>query len=325
MKLKSLAVFAAIPLMVLSASVHAQSDYPSKPITLIIPFPPGGVTDVVGREMAKNLALQLKQSVVVENKAGAGGNIGTLALARSKPDGYTLGIMTVSAMSIAPHITKNLGFNPKKDFTPITNVVNTDGAILAHVDMPFNTVPELVRFAKQNPGKVSYASVGNGSIPHLTAEMFSQQAGISMLHVPYRGAAPALQDLLANQINLSFETSLVGAVSNMAGGRLKIIAITGPKTSAAAPNVPTVAGSGYPGFSAQGWFGLFGPANMPARITEALSKASLDVLRDPEVLARFERLGVRPDPLTPGAFASFLDAEDKKWADVAKTLNLQLD
>lgn len=325
MKLTRLTLCAAISLMAFTAPTHAQTDYPSRPITIIVPFPPGGVTDVVGREIARNLAKHLKQTVVVENKAGAGGNIGTQALARSKADGYTLGIMTVSAMSIAPHITKNPGFNPKTDFTPITNVVNTDGAIVANVETPFNTVQELVRYAKQNPGKVNYASVGTGSIPHLTAEMFAQQAGVKLLHVPYRGAAPALQDLLANHINLSFETSLVSAVSNMSGGRLKIIAITGPQRSPAVPNVPTVAESGYPGFSAQGWFGLFGPANLPPKVTEALSKATLDTLRDPEVLARFERLGVRPDPRTPASFVTFLEGEDKKWAAVAKTLNLQLE
>jgi tripartite-type tricarboxylate transporter receptor subunit TctC len=263
--------------------------------------------------------------VVVENKAGAGGNIGTLALARSKPDGYTLGIMTVSAMSIAPHITKNLGFNPEKDFTPITNVVKTDGAILANSSTPFNTVKELVVYAKENPGKVSYASVGNGSIPHLTAEMFAQQAGVSLLHVPYKGAAPALQDLLANHINLSFETSLVSAVSNLSSGRLKIIAITGPQRSPAAPNVPTVAESGYPNFSAQGWFGLFGPANLPPAIEDALNKATTAALRDPEVISRFEKLGVLPDPQTQSSFISFLQVENKKWAAVAKTLNLQID
>ena len=325
MQLKRRTLCKAISLMALTAPAHAQTDYPARPITIIVPFPPGGVTDVVGREIAKNLARHLKQTVVVENKAGAGGNIGTQALARSKSDGYTLGIMTVSAMSIAPHITKNLGFDPKKDFTPITNVVNTDGAIVANTETPFNTVQELVRYARQNPGKVSYASVGAGSIPHLTAEMFAQQAGIKLLHVPYRGAAPALQDLLANHINLSFETSLVSALSNMSGDRLKIMAITGPQRSNSVPNVPTVAESGFPGFSAQGWFGLFGPANLPSKVTEALSRASLDTLRDPEVIARFERLGVRPDPRTPESFVTFLEGEEKKWAVVAKTLNLQLE
>jgi tripartite-type tricarboxylate transporter receptor subunit TctC len=325
MNLKGRSIFFFICLFGMTGAVFAQSDYPNKPITLIIPFPPGGVTDVVGREVAKNLTKYLKQPVVVENKAGAGGNIGTLALARSKPDGYTLGIMTVSAMSIAPHITKNLGFNPEKDFTPITNVVKTDGAILANSSTPFNTVKELVVYAKENPGKVSYASVGNGSIPHLTAEMFAQQAGVSLLHVPYKGAAPALQDLLANHINLSFETSLVSAVSNLSSGRLKIIAITGPQRSPAAPNVPTVAESGYPNFSAQGWFGLFGPANLPPAIEDALNKATTAALRDPEVISRFEKLGVLPDPQTQSSFISFLQVENKKWAAVAKTLNLQID
>jgi tripartite-type tricarboxylate transporter receptor subunit TctC len=325
MNLKGRSIFFFICLFSMTGAVFAQADYPNKPITLIIPFPPGGVTDVVGREVAKNLTKYLKQPVVVENKAGAGGNIGTLALARSKPDGYTLGILTVSAMSIAPHITKNLGFNPEKDFTPITNVVKTDGAILANSSTPFNTVKELVVYAKENPGKVSYASVGNGSIPHLTAEMFTQQAGINLLHVPYKGAAPALQDLLANHINLSFETSLVSAVSNLSSGRLKIIAITGPQRSPAAPNVPTVAESGYPNFSAQGWFGLFGPANLPPAIEDALNKATTAALRDPEVISRFEKLGVLPDPQTQTVFISFLQAENKKWAAVAKTLNLQID
>ena len=325
MNLKRRSIFFFMCLVSMAGGALAQADYPNKPITLIIPFPAGGVTDVVGREVAKNLTKYLKQPVVVENKAGAGGNIGTLALARSKPDGYTLGILTVSAMSIAPHITKNLGFNPDKDFTPITNVVRTDGAILANANTPYSTVKELVTYAKENPGKVNYASVGNGSIPHLTAEMFAQQAGISLLHVPYKGAAPALQDLLANHIDLSFETSLVSAVSNMSSGRLKIIATTGPQRSAAAPNIPTVAESGYPNFSAQGWFGLFGPANLPQSIQDALNKATTTALRDPEVISRFEKLGVIPDPLTQASFISFMQAENKKWAGVAKTLNLQID
>jgi tripartite-type tricarboxylate transporter receptor subunit TctC len=325
MNIKRLSLGALVGLICFPAVVLAQTDYPNKPITLIIPFPAGGVTDVVGREVGRNLTKYLKQPVVIDNRVGASGNIGTQFVAKAQPDGYTLGILTVSAMSIAPHITKNLGFNPTKDFTPITNVVRTDGAIVASLSTPFNTVPELVRFAKENPGKVNYASVGIGSIPHLTAEMFAQRAGINMLHVPYKGAAPAMQDLMANHINLSFETSLVSAVSNLASGRLKILAITGPQRSPAVPNVPTVAESGYPGFSAQGWFGLFGPANLPPKIVEALNKAVTDALRDPEVIAKFEKLGVIPDPNTPASFASFLQVEDRRWGGISKSLNLQLD
>ena len=302
----------------------AQADNPNKPITLIVPFPPGGVTDIAGREVARNLTKYLNQAVVVENKAGAGGNIGTQYLAASKPDGYTLGLLTVSAMSIAPHVTKNLGFNPSKDFTPITNIIITEGAIVANAATPFSSVKEFVAYAKANPGKVSYASVGNGSIPHLTAEMFAQRAGISLLHVPYKGTGPALQDLLANQINLSFESSVGTSFNNVTAGRLKVLAITGAKRSAVVPDVPTVAESGFPGFSAQGWFGLFGPANLPPKILETLNKAVTDALREPEVIARFEKLGVQPDPQAPAAFAKFLEAESAKWGDVAKSLKLEL-
>lgn len=314
-------VLAAV--MSVSSLSYAQADYPNKPITLVVPFPPGGVTDIAGREVARNLTKYLNQPVVVENKVGAGGNIGTQYVARSKPDGYTLGLLTVSAMSIAPHVTKNLGFNPSKDFTPITNVITTDGAIVANAGTPYNTVQELIAFAKANPDKVNYASVGNGSIPHLTAEMFSQRAGIKMTHVPYKGAGPAMQDLLANQIPISFETSLATALNNVASGRLKILALTGPQRSPAVPNVPTVAESGYPNFSAQGWFGLFGPANLPPNVVAALNKATTDALRDPEVIARFEKLGVRPDPQSPSDFTKFLAAESTKWGNVAKSIKLE--
>ena len=323
MKFKTLSMGVCAAVMSVSSLAYAQADYPNKTITLVVPFPPGGVTDIAGREVARNLTKYLNQPVVVENKVGAGGNIGTQYVARSKPDGYTLGLLTVSAMSIAPHVTKNLGFNPSKDFTPLTNVITTDGAIVANVAAPYNTVQELIAFAKANPDKVNYASVGNGSIPHLTAEMFSQRAGIKMTHVPYKGAGPAMQDLLANQIPISFETSLATALNNVASGRLKILALTGPQRSPAVPNVPTVAESGYPNFSAQGWFGLFGPANLPPNVVAALNKATTDALRDPEVIARFEKLGVRPDPQTPSDFTKFLAAESTKWGNVAKSIKLE--
>jgi len=166
--------------------------------------------------------------------------------------------------------------------------------------------------------------VGNGSIPHLTAEMFAQRAGVNLLHVPYKGTGPALQDLLANQINLSFESSVGTSLNNVTSGRLKILAITGANRSTVTPDVPTVAESGYPGFSAQGWFGLFGPATLPPKILETLNKAVTDALREPEVVARFEKLGVQSDPQTPTAFAKFLEVESAKWGDVAKSLQLEL-
>ncbi len=307
-------------------SAWAQAPaWPSKPITLIVPFPPGGVTDLVGREVAKYLGEQLGQTVIVENRAGAGGNIGTAVLARATPDGHTLGIMTVSAMSIAPHIHKSLNFNPSRDFTPITNIVNTPGAILAGVKTPYNTLGEMIAAAKAQPNKITYASVGQGSLPHLFAEKLASDANIKLTHVPYKGAAPAMQDLLANVVDLSFESSLTNTVANHQAGKLKVLATTGSVRVPILANVPTVAESGYPGFVAQGWFGLFGPAGLPAPVTKRLNDLATQMLRDKAVLERFDKLGIQADPSSPEQFARFLQEQDRSWAGIAKGLNLQLD
>ena len=299
--------------------------YPVKPISMIVPFPPGGVTDLVARELAKRLSDGLGQPVVVDNRAGAGGNIGTAVLAKAQPDGYTLGVMTVSAMSIGPHIHKSLSFVPAKDFTPITNIVNTPGAVLAGIKMPYNSLPDLVKAAKAQPGKISYASVGLGSLPHLIAEKLSFDAGIGMVHIPYKGAAPAMQDLLAGVVELSFESSLTNTVANYNSGRLKVLATTGSKRVPILGNIPTVAESGYPGFVAQGWFGFFGPAGLPPAITKRLNEIATNMLRDKAVVEKFDNLGIQADPLTPEQFVKFLQEQDRIWAATAKGLNLQLD
>ena len=299
--------------------------YPVKPITMIVPFPPGGVTDLVARELAKRLSDGLGQPVVVDNRAGAGGNIGTAVLAKAQPDGYTLGVMTVSAMSIGPHIHKSLSFVPSKDFTPITNIVNTPGAVLAGIKTPYNSLPDLVKAAKAQPGKISYASVGLGSLPHLIAEKLSFDAGIGMVHIPYKGAAPAMQDLLSGVVELSFESSLTNTVANYNSGRLKVLATTGSKRVPILGNIPTVAESGYPGFVAQGWFGFFGPAGLPPAITKRLNEVATNMLRDKAVVEKFDNLGIQADPSTPEQFVKFLQEQDRIWAATAKGLNLQLD
>ena len=304
---------------------QTPATYPVKPITMIVPFPPGGVTDLVARELAQRLSDGLGQPVVVDNRAGAGGNIGTAVLAKAQPDGYTLGVMTVSAMSIGPHIHKSLSFVPNKDFTPITNIVNTPGAVLAGIKTPYNSLQDLVKAAKAQPGKVTYASVGLGSLPHLIAEKLSFDAGIGMVHIPYKGAAPAMQDLLSGVVELSFESSLTNTVANYNSGRLKVLATTGSKRVPILNNIPTVAESGYPGFVAQGWFGFFGPAGLPPAITKRLNEIATNMLRDKAVVEKFDSLGIQADPSTPEQFVKFLQEQDRIWAATAKGLNLQLD
>jgi tripartite-type tricarboxylate transporter receptor subunit TctC len=326
MTIKNVALVFSVLASATSLSVaQTPAAYPVKPITMIVPFPPGGVTDLVARELAKRLSDGLGQPVVVDNRAGAGGNIGTAALAKAQPDGYTLGVMTVSAMSIGPHIHKSLSFVPNKDFTPITNIVNTPGAVLAGIKTPYNSLQDLVKAAKAQPGKVTYASVGLGSLPHLIAEKLSFDAGIGMVHIPYKGAAPAMQDLLSGVVELSFESSLTNTVANYNSGRLKVLATTGSKRVPILGNIPTVAESGYPGFVAQGWFGFFGPAGLPPAITKRLNEIATNMLRDKAVVEKFDNLGIQADPSTPEQFVKFLQEQDRIWAATAKGLNLQLD
>ena len=326
MTIKNVALVFSVLAAATSLSVaQTPAAYPVKPITMIVPFPPGGVTDLVARELAKRLSDGLGQPVVVDNRAGAGGNIGTAALAKAQPDGYTLGVMTVSAMSIGPHIHKSLSFVPAKDFTPITNIVNTPGAVLAGIKTPYNSLPDLVKAAKAQPGKISYASVGLGSLPHLIAEKLSFDAGIGMVHIPYKGAAPAMQDLLSGVVELSFESSLTNTVANYNSGRLKVLATTGSKRVPILGNIPTVSESGYPGFVAQGWFGFFGPAGLPPAITKRLNELATNMLRDKTVVEKFDNLGIQADPLMPEQFVKFLQEQDRIWAATAKGLNLQLD
>ena len=306
------------------AFAQNASTYPVKPITLIVPFPPGGVTDLVARDLAKRLSEGLGQPVVVDNRAGAGGNIGTAALARAQPDGYTLGVMTVSAMSIGPHIHKSLSFVPAKDFTPITNIVNTPGAILAGNKTPYNTLQELIKAAKAQPGKINYASVGLGSLPHLIAEKLALDAGIAMTHIPYKGAAPAITDLLGGQTDYMFSTpqSVLGMLQ---GGKLRALAVSSSQRLKVLPQVPTVAEQGYKGFEAVDWKMVVAPANTPAPVLRRLNAAAEKVLNSASFMAQMAAEGSTPIGGNLEKIAAYLKAEQSEWGDLIREAGIKFD
>ena len=306
-------------------AVLAAEPYPSKPIRLIVPFPPGGPTDVMGRVVAKVLGDRLKQTVVVENRAGAGGNLGTDAVAKSAPDGYTLGIGVISSLAIAPQLGAKMPFNVQTDLTPVSMVGIAKGAIVAHPSAPFNDLKGLVAYAKAHPGKLSYGSSGIGTANHLAGEYLAAVAGIDWVHVPYKGSAQLAQDLLGGQLLLSVESSLSSAAPNVQSGKLKAIAITSATRSPLLPQVPTVAEQGFPGFDVPTWMGLIGPAQLPRDIVTLLDKALVDGLASSEAAERFAQIGAEPRSSTPEQFAETIARENQRWGQVIRNARITLD
>ena len=279
----------------------------------------------MGRILAQVLSDKLGQPVVVDNRAGAGGNIGTDAVAKAAPDGYTLVLSAVSSLAIAPALYAKLPYNVATDFTPITLVGIAKGAIVAHPSAPFSDLKGLVAYAKANPGKLAYATSGAGTANHLAAEYLQSVAHIKLTHVPYKGTAPATQDLLAGVVPLSFESSLTSAAPNVQSGKLKGIAITAATRSALLPDVPTVAEGGFPGFDVPTWFGLVGPAGLPKEVVAALNKAAVEGLRSADVAERFARIGAEPAPTTPERFADYIRSETARWGKVVRDADIKLD
>lgn len=308
-----------------AGAAFAAEPYPSKPIKLVIPFPPGGPTDIMGRVVGKILGDRLKTTVVVENRPGAGGNLGTDAVAKSPPDGYTLALSAVSALAIAPALQPKLPYKVETDLTPIARVGITKGAIVAHPSAPFNDLKGLVAYAKANPGKLTYGSSGVGTANHLAGEMLAAAAGIDIVHVPYKGTAPLVQDLLGGQLPMSIESSLSSAAPNIREGRLKAIALISASRSPLLPQVPTVAEQGYPGFDVPIWFGLVAPGRLPAEVAQVLSKAVAEGLQSPEVVERFAQIGAEPAPTTPEEFAAFIRTDTQRWARVIHAARITLD
>lgn len=316
-------VCVASSLSTLAVSAAAADAYPSRPIKLIVPFAPGGPTDMMGRTAAKVLGDKLGQSVVVENKAGSGGNTGTDAALKAAPDGYTLALSAISSLAIAPNLYAKLPYDVARDVTPITLVGTAAGAIVAHPSAPFSDLKGLIAYAKANPGKLAYATPGIGTSSHLAAEYLQSLAGIQLIHVPYKGTSSAAQDLLAGVIPLSFESSLTTAAPNVKLGKLKAIAITAGTRSKLMPSVPTVAEQGFPGFDVVTWFGLVGPAGLPRETVDRLQKALAEGLNTPAIVERFEGIGADVKTNTPAQFAEFIKLENERWGKVIKSANIK--
>lgn len=312
-----------IMILALSLAMPAGAfaeDYPNRPVRLIVPFPPGGSNDVVGRLVAMQLSTQLGQQVFVDNRGGAGGLIGTEACATAAPDGYTLCIISI-AHAVNPALHSKLNYDPIKSFTPISIFATGPNVLVVNPTLPVNSVKELVALAKQKPGELNYASAGVGSFQHLGGELFKLTANVNIVHVPYKGGGPAMQDVISGHVKIMF-SSLIQTTPFIKSGQLKPLGTGGTKRSAVLPDVPTIAEAGVPGYVADNWWGLAAPAGLPAPIVEKLYAASQASLKAPELLAAFDREGATPVAMTTAEFGEYVKTELTKWSRVVKEGNI---
>jgi tripartite-type tricarboxylate transporter receptor subunit TctC len=304
-------------------ATHAQDKYPSRPVKIIVPTPPGGPVDVVARLVAQTLSTSIGQSVFVDNRPGAGNTIGSREAARAEPDGYALHYSSVSGLVLAPMLHKDPGYDPIKSFAPIAAVATTSIILVVHHSFPAKSVTELVAYAKANPGKVNFSSGGIGVLPHLIGEMFKSRAGVNIVHVPYKGGGPSIQDVVAGNIQMTFEGTGV-LLPLIQAGRLRALAVTSAQRNPALPDVPTMVESGYPGFVTGGWTGLLAPAGTPAPIVAKLNAAINAGLKSPALMNGLAKL--RADPLggTPQDFAKMIKDDIAKWEPVVTALHLKV-
>jgi tripartite-type tricarboxylate transporter receptor subunit TctC len=302
--------------MLASGVARAQSDWPTKPVRYINVFPPGGPTDTLSRIVCAEMSELTGQQFIVENKAGSGGNVGTDAIAKATPDGYTIGLYTVASQAIAPTLYAKLPFDVAKDFSAIAMLWTVPNMLMVRLDLPVKTIPDLIDIAKKNPGKYTFASSGSGTTPHLTGEMFKQYAKVDLLHIPYKGSAPAYQDILANQTDMMFD-NIPGPLGLMKGGKVRGVAVTSLKRHPAAPEIPTVA-EYIPGFEITSWGGLCGPAGLPPAMVEKCAALAKKALESKKVLASFDQQGATAIWMNPADSAAFRAADEKKFAPVIK-------
>jgi tripartite-type tricarboxylate transporter receptor subunit TctC len=314
--MKVLSVF----LFLFCGIVEAQT-YPSRPIRLIVPFPPGGSNDIVARMVATQLGERLGQQLVVDNRGGAGGVLGTDLAAKSPPDGYTLLLISV-AYAFGPALYKNLPYDPEKAFAPVGILGSGAAALTVHPSVPVSSVQELIALAKAKPGTLNYASAGIGSLQHLACALFMIQAGIDVVHVPYKGGGPAMADVIAGQAQIVMP-SLIQVVPHIKSGRLRVLGTSGTRRSAVLPEVPTISESGVPGYEAHNWWGILAPAGTPAPAIEKLHRDLTSVLSSRETEKRFETEGAEVVRMTPAEFGGFISAELVKWSRVAREVGIK--
>ena len=292
------------------------AEYPDHPVRMIVPFTPAGATDMLARLVGERLGAKLGQSVVIDNRAGAGGNVGAEIAARAAPDGYTLLMGPASIYAISATLYPRLGYDLAKDLTPVSLVANVPHVLLVNNDLPVKSVPELIQFAKKKPGELNIASQGSGTVSHLEAELLKHMAGIEMLHVPYRGSAPAILDLIGGRVHVMFD-SIASALPHIRAGKLRAIAVASNTRSSLLPNMPTVAES-LPGYSAHSWLGIFVPAGTPQSIVQRLQRDLVAAIDDPKAQSRLVEAGFEPKSSTQQEFAKLVRDELEKWRPVVK-------
>ena len=309
-------------LLLITLPVAAQQ-YPSKPVRLVVPFPPGGPTDVVSRLLAPKLAELLGQQIVIENRGGSGGTIGTEQVAKALPDGYTIIMGTIGGLAVAKSLNPRLGYDTLRDLAPITQSVSVTSILIVHPSVPAKNVRELLAIAKSSPGKLNYASSGNGTVTHLAGELLKLLGKVSIVHVPYKGGAPALTAIMSGEVDMSYENSLI-ITPYIRSGRVRALAVTGATRSKLLPDLPTIAET-LPGYNASGWYGLLAPAATPKPIIARLHVEAAKVLRSPDIVAKLSSQGAEPVGNTPEEFTAFIRSEISKWANLVKAAKMRTD
>ncbi|WP_284334609.1 Bug family tripartite tricarboxylate transporter substrate binding protein [Comamonas sp. NoAH] len=317
------AALAGLSLTGITAIAQTAASYPSKAIRMVIPFTPGGSADILGRAMGHELTQAWGQSVVPENVAGAGGSIGADRVAKASSDGYTLLMGHVGTLAITPSLYPKLPYDPIKSFTPVAWVARVPNVLVVHPSLPVTDLKSFITYAKANPDRINYSSGGNGSAAHMTMSYLAQQTGLSMQHVPYKGTAPAVNDLVAGQVQALF-TGIPAVLAQLKAGQIKAIAVSSPQRVAILPDVPTVAEAALPGFEADQWYGIVGPAGMPKEVVSKLNAQINASLKSQAILERLQSEGAQPMPSTPEVFGQLISKDMERWSKVIKTTGMSL-